>query len=102
MSLQARQAFTELRPHSHSAQAISPPFDKSPRRYSFYVGEGYSVGGIEYDECVAGGPSINLECFAPGVVMWDTGREGTGVGWISVSFSYSISQVKGRLCSDSY
>lgn len=84
MKSAVRHALTELQPHSHTAQAISPPFDKSPRRYSFHVGQGYSVGGIEIDECVAGGPSINLECFAPGVVLWDTGRSGAGVGWISV------------------
>lgn len=80
-----RRAFSELQPHFHSAQAFSPPFDVNARRYSYYVGDGYSVGGIEFDECVPGGPSINLECFAPGVIMWDTGRMGNGVGWISVS-----------------
>jgi hypothetical protein len=80
-----RGAFTELQPHFHTAQAFSPPFDANPRQYSYYVGNGYSVGGIEFDECVAGGPSINLGCFAPGVILWDTGRVGSSLGWISVS-----------------
>ena len=80
-----RKSFTELQPHSHTTMAFSPPFDVNSRRYSYYVGEGYSVGGIEFDECEAGGPSLNFDCFAPGVALWDTGRVGNGVGWISVS-----------------
>jgi hypothetical protein len=49
------------------------------------VDEGLSVGGVEFDESVVGGPSINQPSFSPGVILWDTGANGAGAGYISVS-----------------
>ncbi|WVQ84278.1 hypothetical protein IAT38_006430 [Cryptococcus sp. DSM 104549] len=70
-------------PHAYSAQAISPPWDKRPRNYTYWVEDGLSVGGVSFDESVVGGPSIAPTSFSPGVVQWDAGKNGAGVGWIS-------------------
>ena len=72
-------------PHQYTAQAFSPPWDKRFRNYTFWVDDGLSVGGAEFDESEVGGPSINLESFSPGVILWDAGQAGAGAGWISVS-----------------
>jgi hypothetical protein len=72
--------------HSYTAQAISPNFDERPRNYTFWVQDGLSAGGVEYDEAVVGGPSVNPSSFSPGVILWDAGKGGAGSGWISVSF----------------
>lgn len=71
--------------HSYTAQTISPPWDKRPRNYTFWVTDGLSAGGVEFDESVVGGPSINQPSFSPGVILWDAGKSGAGSGWISVS-----------------
>ena len=77
-------------PHAVEAQAISPPWERSPRRYTFWLEEGLSVGGISFDESVVGGPSINPAQFSPGVIQWNAGETGSGVGWISVRRSHLV------------
>ena len=72
-------------PHQYTAQAFSPPWDKRVRNYTYWVDDGLSVGGVEFDESEVGGPSINQESFSPGVILWDAGKAGAGAGWISVS-----------------
>ena len=51
--------------HLYTAQAISPPWDKRPRNYTYWVADGLSAGGVEFDESVVGGPSINQPSFSP-------------------------------------
>ncbi|KAF5370512.1 hypothetical protein D9615_010337 [Tricholomella constricta] len=80
------------RGHAHFAQAVSPPFDNIayPRNYTSWTQAGLSVGGIEVDSNVVGGPAINPSQFSPGVILWDAGHSSTG--WIShFSTSRSIS-----------
>ncbi|GLB42799.1 hypothetical protein LshimejAT787_1202480 [Lyophyllum shimeji] len=71
------------RGHAYAAQAVSPPFDNLayPRNYTSWTQAGLSVGGIEVDSNVVGGPATNPTNFAPGVILWDAGQAGTG--WIS-------------------
>lgn len=76
--------------HLFTAQAMSPPFDKSPRRYTCWVENGLSAGGIEFDQKFVGGASINTEQFTPGVILWDAGGDSAGAGWISVSLSINL------------
>jgi hypothetical protein len=71
--------------HYYTAQSIYPPYETRPRNYSFWVEDGLSAGGIEFDENVVGGPSINQPSFSPGVILWGAGKNGAGAGWISVS-----------------
>ncbi len=71
--------------HLYKIQTISPPWDKYPRNYTYWVANGLSVGGVEFDESVVGGPSINQPSFSPGVILWDAGAQGSGSGYISVS-----------------
>ncbi|ORX41089.1 hypothetical protein BD324DRAFT_678482 [Kockovaella imperatae] len=81
---QAKSRFAALyAPHMYDTQAFSPPWDKRPRNYTFWVDDGLSVGGIEFDESEVGGPSINQGSFSPGVILWDAGKGGAGAGWIS-------------------
>ena len=72
-------------PHQYNTQAFSPPWEKRPRNYTYWVEDGLSVGGTEFDESVVGGPSIDPKSFSPGVLLWDSGNNGGGAGWISVS-----------------
>lgn len=75
---------TLYRPHMYEPKSIFPPHDKKPREYSFYLGDGLNVGGVSYDEDQLGGPKGIVDQFVPGVVQWDSGRHGGGVGWMSV------------------
>lgn len=70
--------------HEFSVQAISPPFDARPRNYTYWVADGLSAGGVEFDENTVGGPSINQPSFSPGVILWDAGKTAAGSGFISV------------------
>jgi hypothetical protein len=80
-----RAKFTSLHSeHTSTALSIFPPHDKQPRRYSFWIGEGISVGGVEFDEDQLGGPKGIQTQFCPGVIQWDAGKNGNGCGWISV------------------
>lgn len=72
-------------PHMYTPKSFFPPYDKSARRYTFWLEDGLSAGGIEFDESVIGGPAKNLEQFCPGVIQWDSGNHGAGCGWLSVS-----------------
>ena len=83
LSESAKLAFTTFRPHTYEAQAFSPPFDKRPRKYTYVLSEGLSIGGIEFDQRNVGGASINPTQFCPGVIQWDAGSG--FVGWIVVS-----------------
>ncbi|KAK8869446.1 hypothetical protein IAR55_000010 [Kwoniella newhampshirensis] len=69
--------------HLYTAQAISPPWDKRVRNYTYWVADGLSAGGVSFDESVVGGPSINRPSFSPGVILWDAGKSGAGSGYIS-------------------
>ncbi|WWD16288.1 hypothetical protein CI109_100714 [Kwoniella shandongensis] len=69
--------------HYYTAQTISPPWDKRPRNYTYWVADGLSAGGVSFDEGVVGGPSINQPSFSPGVILWDAGKGGAGSGYIS-------------------
>lgn len=71
-------------PRNYSPRSIFPPHDKSPRQYSFYLRDGLSAGGVSYDEDHLGGPKGITEQFVPGMIQWDSGKHGGGVGWISV------------------
>lgn len=83
---EARAKFFKLyAPHSYSPQAYYPPYDKRPRNYTYWVQDGLSAGGMSFDENVLGGPSTAPTSFSPGVILWDTGDNGAGVGVISVS-----------------
>ncbi|KAF8063496.1 hypothetical protein FPV67DRAFT_1701190 [Lyophyllum atratum] len=80
--------------HAHFAQAVSLPFDNLAyaRNYSSWTQTGLSVGGIEVDSNVIGGPAINPTAFTPGVILWDAGQSGTA--WIShYSTSRTISAI---------
>ncbi|KAF9468734.1 hypothetical protein BDZ94DRAFT_1209084 [Collybia nuda] len=80
--------------HAHFAQAVSPPFEKLefPRNYTSWTGDGLSVGGIQVDSNVVGGPAINPSQFAPAVLLWSAGAAETG--WIShYATSRSVSAV---------
>ncbi|RSH80873.1 hypothetical protein EHS25_007042 [Saitozyma podzolica] len=80
-----RSKFTKLyADHSHAALSSFPPHDKRPRRYTFWIAQGLSVGGVEFDEDQLGGPKGIQEQFNPGVIQWDSGNHGAGCGWISV------------------
>ncbi|KAG5651479.1 hypothetical protein H0H81_008510 [Sphagnurus paluster] len=69
--------------HAYTAQAVSPPFDSLayPRNYTTWTQAGLSVGAIEVDSNVVGGPASNPGQFVPGVILWDAGKSGNG--WIS-------------------
>ena len=71
--------------HSYNATAFSPNFELRPRDYTYWVADGLSVGGTSFDEVVVGGPSVNVDSFSPGVILWDAGKGGAGNGFISVS-----------------
>lgn len=73
------------KPHMYTPKSFFPPYDKSARQYTFWLEDGLSAGGIEFDESVIGGPAKNLEQFCPGVIQWDSGNHGGGCGWLSVS-----------------
>ncbi|KAF9004872.1 hypothetical protein BDZ89DRAFT_1049334, partial [Hymenopellis radicata] len=74
------QALSE--PHAYFAQAVSPPFDDPayPRNYTSYNEEGLSVGGMEIDAKVVGGPAANVNQFVPAALIWST--EAGGVAWM--------------------
>ena len=84
-------------PHMYTAQALSYPYDVRPRNYTFWVDDGWSIGGVEFDESEVGGPSINQPSFSPGVILWDAGKGGTGVGYISVGASHLTHTTKTKL-----
>lgn len=85
ISPEAHAKFNKLdKSRSFTTQAISPPFDRSPRTYTCWIEDGLSAGGIEFDQEYVGGASINPEQFTPGVIIWDAGAD-SSVGWISVS-----------------
>lgn len=71
--------------HSYFAQAASPPYDSPayPRNYTSWTSHGLSVGGVQVDENVVGGPAINPGQFVPAVILWDT--KTAGVAWMLVS-----------------
>jgi hypothetical protein len=71
--------------HMYTPSTISTPHDVSPREYTFWVGKGLNIGGIDFDESTVGGPAENPEQWCPGVIQWDSGAHGTGCGWLSVS-----------------
>lgn len=86
LSTAARAKFRTLyAEHYYKAKSIFPPHDKTPREYTMWLGHGLNIGGMSFDEDQTGGPSGNLTQFNPGVIQWDAGRHGGGVGWISVS-----------------
>ncbi|KAG6865534.1 hypothetical protein C0991_001727 [Blastosporella zonata] len=70
--------------HTHFEQAVSQPFDDLayPRNYTSWTQGGLSVGGIEVDANVIGGPATSPSAFTPGIILWDAG-EGQATGWIS-------------------
>ncbi|KAG6816075.1 hypothetical protein H0H87_008803 [Tephrocybe sp. NHM501043] len=80
----ARAKLTKLKSHAHFEQAVSLPFDNLafPRNYTSWTQAGLSVGAIEVDENVVGGPATSSEAFTPGLILWDAG-EGQATGWIS-------------------
>lgn len=85
LSADARAKFHRLyAPHSYTTQAVSPPFDRSPRVYTFWLEDGLSAGGVSFRQSDVGGACLNPEQFAPGVILWDAGKDNPGVGWISV------------------
>lgn len=73
-------------PHMYTPKSTFPPHDKNPRRYTYWLEEGLSIGGVEFDEDQIGGPKGIAEQFNPGVVQWDAGNHGFGCGWLSVSY----------------
>jgi hypothetical protein len=79
-----RQRLRQLIPHTFQAKSNFLPYDKVPREYSFVVADGLNIGGVKYDETRLGGPKGDVTQFVPGVIQWDSGRHGGGVGWISV------------------
>lgn len=79
-----RAKFRSLTPHSYAPKALSPPHDKRARQYTFHLARGLSVGGVSFDEPTLGGPAENVGQFTPGVIQWDSGDHGGGVGWIAV------------------
>ncbi|KAG6909244.1 hypothetical protein DXG01_001426 [Tephrocybe rancida] len=70
--------------HAHFEQAVSQPFDDLayPRNYTSWTQAGLSVGAIEVDSIVVGGPATSSEAFTPGIILWDAGA-GQATGWIS-------------------
>ena len=84
-----RQRLRQLVPHTFHAKSNFLPYDQTPREYSFVIADGLNLGGVKYDETRLGGPKGDVTQFVPGVIQWDSGKHGGGVGWISVSDSGS-------------
>ncbi|KIY67025.1 hypothetical protein CYLTODRAFT_462105 [Cylindrobasidium torrendii FP15055 ss-10] len=61
-------------PHAYFAQSVSPPFDDEayPRNYTTWTQDGLSVGGIESDENVVGGPATSQTAYVPASFIWKT------------------------------
>ncbi|ESK90726.1 hypothetical protein Moror_4112 [Moniliophthora roreri MCA 2997] len=80
--------------HSYFAQVVSPPFDSPdyPRNYTSWTGPGLSVGAIQFDENVVGGPAINPSQFVPANILWST--PSGSIGWmLHYSTSRTISAI---------
>ncbi|KAF7292287.1 Chitin synthase 4 [Mycena kentingensis (nom. inval.)] len=79
------QRISSLHGHSSNFSAISPPWDAigTPRNYTSYTAPGLSVGGIQSDERVIGGPATNPAMYVPASVLWDVDGQGT-VGWLNL------------------
>lgn len=75
--------------HSWHGKAYSPPFDYlevgAERNYSTWTENGLSLGAMEVDELVYGGPSLNNASFSPAVMLWR--MEEDVVGYMSVRVS---------------
>ena len=92
---ETRQRFHHLyRPHHYAPRSFFPPHDKEPRRYSFWLEDGLSVGGVEWDEDQLGGPKGIQDQFVPGVIQWDSGSHGAGCGWLSVGRQVFVSDIR--------
>lgn len=85
-----KQRLTKLVPHDYVATSDFAPFDIEPRQYTYCLREGLSVGGVRYNETRMGGPKGDMTQFIPGVIQWDSGKHGGGVGWIAVSSSGDV------------
>lgn len=72
--------------HSWHGKAYSPPFDYlevgGERNYSTWTEDGLSLGAMEVNELVYGGPSLNNASFSPAVMLWR--MEEDVVGYMSV------------------
>lgn len=84
-------------PHLYTPKSLFPPHDKNPRKYTYWLEEGLSIGGIEFDEDRIGGPKGIPAQYNPGVIQWDSGKHGHGCGWISVSVTYDNSDSRSGL-----
>lgn len=84
-----RSKFVKLyAPHMYTPKSTFPPHDKNPRKYTFWLEDGLSIGGVEFDEDQIGGPKGISAQFCPGVIQWNSGNHGAGCGWLSVSSHY--------------
>ncbi|KAK7026850.1 hypothetical protein VNI00_015392 [Paramarasmius palmivorus] len=80
--------------HSYFAQTLSPPFDNPdyPRNYTSWTGPGLSVGAVEVDENVVGGPASNPSQFVPANILWST-PSGSTAWMLHRSTSKTISAI---------
>ena len=76
--------------HTYEPRSLFPPHDKTPRQYSYYLEDGLNVGGVTHDEDQLGGPKGIIDQFVPGVIQWDSGNHGGGVGWLTVSLQMEV------------
>jgi hypothetical protein len=69
-----------------SCQIQLPPLQKKTlESILLSIADGLNIGGVKYDETRLGGPKGDVTQFMPGVMQWDSGKHGGGVGWITVS-----------------
>ncbi|KAJ7149246.1 hypothetical protein C8R43DRAFT_1068458 [Mycena crocata] len=71
--------------HSYFAQAVSPPWDDPvvPRNYTSWTAPGLSIGGIQSDEKVIGGPATNQAAYVPASILWASGPV-TKISWFNL------------------
>ncbi|KAJ7090849.1 hypothetical protein B0H15DRAFT_837082 [Mycena belliarum] len=84
--------------HAYFAQAVSPPWDSPdiPRNYTSWTGPGLSIGGIQSDEKVVGGPATNKAAYVPASIIWASGTS-TRTAWFNMyPTSGTISAVASR------
>ncbi|KAJ7267830.1 hypothetical protein C8J57DRAFT_1325931 [Mycena rebaudengoi] len=69
--------------HSYFAQAVSPPWDDPayPRNYTSWTAKGISIGGIQSDEKVIGGPATNQAAYVPASIIW---ASESGTAWFNL------------------
>lgn len=60
---------------------------------------GLSAGGMQIDGNAVGGAAKNQGMFVPASIIWDTGVEGTGVSWMTVSVASFLKGLISNLSS---